>query len=141
MLNKDISGGYIGAGQFALFLWLFGSLGARLIMIVMFVISFMLVTNLSYVDLIRIFRTKIWDAGTSMYKKLESRPARRSASSAAGAKKGNTRKLTPVPVQDDDYDDDEELQDAHEGQLPRRKAPIFFNCSENGGRPSGCQAG
>ncbi|MBB6019407.1 S-DNA-T family DNA segregation ATPase FtsK/SpoIIIE [Paenibacillus sp. JGP012] len=127
MLNKDISGGYIGAGQFALFLWLFGSLGARLIMIVMFVISFMLVTNLSYVDLIRIFRTKIWDAGTSMYKKLESRPARRSASSAAGAKKGNTRKLTPVPVQDDDYDDDEdELQDAHEGQLPRRKAPIFF---------------
>ncbi|GGH59834.1 hypothetical protein GCM10008014_33800 [Paenibacillus silvae] len=126
MLNKDISGGYIGAGQFALFLWLFGSLGARLIMIVMFVISFMLVTNLSYVDLIRIFRTKIWDAGTSMYKKLESRPARGSASSAAGVKKGNTRKLTPVPVQEDDYDDDEELQDAHEGQLPRRKAPIFF---------------
>ena len=69
MLGKDISGGYLGAGQFALFLWLFGSLGARLIMIVMFVISFMLVTGLSYVDLMRIFRTKIWDAGSSMYKR------------------------------------------------------------------------
>lgn len=126
MLNKDISGGYIGAGQYALFLWLFGSLGARLIMIVMFVISFMLVTNLSYVDLIRIFRTKIWDAGTSMYKKLEARPVRRTASSAAGVKKGNTRKLTPVPVQDDEYDDDEELQNDREGQLPKRKAPMFF---------------
>jgi S-DNA-T family DNA segregation ATPase FtsK/SpoIIIE len=122
MLNKDISGGYIGAAQFALFLWLFGSLGARLIMIVMFIISFMLVTNLSYVDLIRIFRTKIWDAGSAMYKKLEARPAARAASSSAGKKNGNVRKVLPVPV-DDEEDDDDDLQDQ---QLPKRKAPIFF---------------
>ncbi|KOY13517.1 FtsK/SpoIIIE family DNA translocase [Paenibacillus xylanivorans] len=122
MLNKDISGGYIGAAQFALFLWLFGSLGARLIMIVMFIISFMLVTNLSYVDLIRIFRTKIWDAGSAMYKKLEARPAARAASSSAGKKNGNVRKVVPVPV-DDEEDDDDEMQDQ---QLPKRKAPIFF---------------
>jgi S-DNA-T family DNA segregation ATPase FtsK/SpoIIIE len=123
MLGKDISGGYIGAGQFALFLWLFGSLGARLIMIVMFVISFMLITSLSYVDLIRIFRTKVWDAGSSMYKKLESRPARRSVSKAAGAKKSSVRKLAPVPVDDEEEDDD---YDSEEGHLPKRKAPIFF---------------
>ncbi|WP_458460523.1 DNA translocase FtsK [Paenibacillus sp.] len=123
MLNKDISGGYLGAGQFALFLWLFGSLGARLIMIVMFVISFMLITNLSYVDLIRIFRTKVWDAGSSMYKKLESRPSARSASAADGRKKGNARKVVPVPVEDDEYEDEDELQDQH---LPKRKAPIFY---------------
>ncbi|MFC9708038.1 DNA translocase FtsK [Paenibacillus sp. NPDC056933] len=122
MLNKDISGGYIGAGQFALFLWLFGSLGARLIMIVMFIISFMLITNLSYVDLIRIFRTKVWDAGSAMYKKLESRPAARAVSSSAGKKNGNARKVVPVPV-DDDEDDYEDMQDQ---QLPKRKAPIFF---------------
>ncbi|MEC0123818.1 FtsK/SpoIIIE family DNA translocase [Paenibacillus pabuli] len=122
MLNKDISGGYIGAAQFALFLWLFGSLGARLIMIVMFIISFMLVTNLSYVDLIRIFRTKVWDAGSAMYKKLESRPAARTVPSSAGKKNGNTRKVVPVPV--DDYEEDEEdMPDQH---LPKRKAPIFF---------------
>ncbi|MGC5771514.1 DNA translocase FtsK [Paenibacillus pabuli] len=122
MLNKDISGGYIGAAQFALFLWLFGSLGARLIMIVMFIISFMLVTNLSYVDLIRIFRTKVWDAGSAMYKKLESRPAARTVTSSAGKKNGNTRKVVPVPV--DDYEEDEE--DMPDQQLPKRKAPIFF---------------
>ncbi|QOS78398.1 DNA translocase FtsK [Paenibacillus sp. JNUCC31] len=122
MLNKDISGGYIGAAQFALFLWLFGSLGARLIMIVMFIISFMLVTNLSYVDLIRIFRTKVWDAGSAMYKKLESRPASRTVSGSAGKKNGNTRKVVPVPV--DDYEEDEE--DMPDQQLPKRKAPIFF---------------
>ncbi|WP_145329837.1 DNA translocase FtsK [Paenibacillus xylanexedens] len=126
MLGKDISGGYLGAGQFALFLWLFGSLGARLIMIVMFVISFMLVTGLSYVDLIRIFRTKIWDAGSSMYKKLESRPAKRSASSVTGVKKNNARKLAPVPVDDEEEDDDYDSPDSQEGQLPKRKAPIFF---------------
>ncbi|WP_408894688.1 DNA translocase FtsK 4TM domain-containing protein [Paenibacillus taichungensis] len=124
MLNKDISGGYIGAAQFALFLWLFGSLGARLIMIVMFVISFMLVTNLSYVDLIRIFRTKIWDAGSAMYKKLEARPAARATSSSAGKKNGNVRKVVPVPV--DDEDDDDDYDDLHNQQLPKRKAPIFF---------------
>ncbi|MDN4601175.1 DNA translocase FtsK [Paenibacillus sp. F6_3S_P_1C] len=123
MLNKDISGGYIGAAQFALFLWLFGSLGARLIMIVMFIISFMLITNLSYVDLIRIFRTKIWDAGSSMYKRLEARPATRAASSSAGKKSGNVRKVVPVPVVDDEEDDDDEM---HDQQLPKRKSPIFF---------------
>ncbi len=117
MLGKDISGGYIGAGQFALFLWLFGSLGARLIMIVMFVISFMLITGLSYVELIRIFRTKMWDAGSSMYKKFESRPAKRSAS-AIGAKKGNARKLAPVPVDEEEDDEEHELHDSHEGQAP-----------------------
>ncbi|PQP80665.1 cell division protein FtsK [Paenibacillus sp. PCH8] len=123
MLNKDISGGYIGAGQFALFLWLFGSLGARLIMIVMFIISFMLITNLSYVDLIRIFRTKVWDAGSSMYKKMESRTATRSVSVADGRKKGNARKLVPVPVDVEDDEDEDELQEQH---LPKRKVPIFI---------------
>ncbi|WP_145146940.1 DNA translocase FtsK [Paenibacillus xylanexedens] len=123
MLNKDISGGYLGAGQFALFLWLFGSLGARLIMIVMFVISFMLITNLSYVDLIRIFRTKIWDAGSSMYKKLESKPSARSTSTSDARKKGNARKVVPVPVEDDEDEYEDELEEQH---LPKRKAPIFF---------------
>ncbi|MCM3175355.1 DNA translocase FtsK [Paenibacillus sp. MER 99-2] len=120
MLGKDISGGYLGAGQFALFLWLFGSLGARLIMIVMFIISFMLITNLSYVDLIRIFRTKVWDAGTTMYKKFESRPAR---VATAGKKSGNKRKVVPVPA--DTYEDDED-DDLEDTQLPKRKTPIFL---------------
>ncbi|CAM3058474.1 DNA translocase FtsK [Paenibacillus taichungensis] len=124
MLNKDISGGYIGAAQFALFLWLFGSLGARLIMIVMFVISFMLITNLSYVDLIRIFRTKIWDAGSAMYKKLEARPVARATSSSTSKKNGNVRKVVPVPV--DDEEDDDDYDDLQNQQLPKRKAPIFF---------------
>ena len=122
MLNKDISGGYIGAAQFALFLWLFGSLGARLIMIVMFIISFMLITNLSYVDLVRIFRTKVWDAGSSIYKKLESRPSARSAATSSGKKGGAARKVVPIPA---DIEDDEE-DDLEEMQLPKRKAPIFF---------------
>lgn len=122
MLNKDISGGYIGAAQFALFLWLFGSLGARLIMIVMFIISFMLITNLSYVDLVRIFRTKVWDAGSSIYKKLESRPSARSAATSSGKKGGAARKVVPIPA-DIEEDEEDDLEEMH---LPKRKAPIFF---------------
>lgn len=121
MLNKDISGGYIGAAQFALFLWLFGSLGARLIMIVMFIISFMLITNLSYVDLVRIFRTKVWDAGSSIYKSWS--PGHpHDLLQHPREKGGAARKVVPIPA---DIEDDEE-DDLEEMHLPKRKAPIFF---------------
>lgn len=123
MLNKDISGGYVGAAQFAVFLWLFGSLGARLIMIVMFVISFMLITNLSYVDLVRIFRTKVWDAGSAMYKRVQSRMSERASTVSAVKKKSVARKAVPVPA--DPYDDEDDDFEEEE-TLPKRGAPVFF---------------
>lgn len=123
MLNKDISGGYVGATQFAMFLWLFGSLGARLIMIVMFVISFMLITNLSYVDLVRIFRTKVWDAGSAMYKRVQSRMSERASSASSVRKKSVARKAVPVPA--DPYDDEDDDFEEEE-TLPKRKSPVFF---------------
>uniref|UniRef100_UPI0030DA057D FtsK/SpoIIIE family DNA translocase n=1 Tax=Paenibacillus sp. FSL W8-0426 TaxID=2921714 RepID=UPI0030DA057D len=123
MLNKDISGGYVGAAQFAVFLWLFGSLGARLIMIVMFVISFMLITSLSYVDLVRIFRTKVWDAGSAMYKRVQARMSERASSASSVKKKSVARKAVPVPA--DPYDDEDDDFEEEE-TLPKRKAPVFF---------------
>ncbi len=68
MLNKDISGGYVGALQLTVLLWLFGLTGAKLIMIVMFVICFMLMTQLSYVDLVRIVKTKLLTVGEACVK-------------------------------------------------------------------------
>lgn len=59
MLGKDISGGYIGGLEYAALLWLFGSLGAKLLMIVMLAISFMLITNLSYVEIFTLLRVRL----------------------------------------------------------------------------------
>jgi S-DNA-T family DNA segregation ATPase FtsK/SpoIIIE len=119
MLNKDISGGYVGALQLTVLLWLFGLTGAKLIMIVMFVICFMLLTQLSYVDLMRIVRTKLLAAGGSMRKKWNGKATPLSAS---GRGTGNKRvKSEPIPAYEEDMDDDFE-----EMQPPARKQPIFF---------------
>ncbi|MEC0235887.1 DNA translocase FtsK [Paenibacillus kribbensis] len=117
MLNKDISGGYVGALQLTVLLWLFGITGAKLIMIVMFVICFMLLTQLSYVDLVRIVRTKLLTAGGSVRKKWIGKATPLSASD-----KGNRKvKSEPIPAYEEDMDDDFE-----EMQPPARKQPIFF---------------
>lgn len=82
LLQLNISGGYIGGFEFALLYSLFGIAGARLIMIVMLAISFMLVTGLSYVELGKIIRSKLGGFGRQFGKKL--------------------RMLRPVPVKTSD---------------------------------------
>ncbi|TQR98923.1 FtsK/SpoIIIE family DNA translocase [Paenibacillus ottowii] len=119
MLNKDISGGYVGALQLTVLLWLFGLTGAKLIMIVMFVICFMLMTQLSYVDLVRIVKTKLLTAGGSVRKKWAGKATPLSASSkGSGSRKP---KAEPIPAYEEDMDDDFD-----EMQPPARKQPIFF---------------
>ncbi|MDN4083796.1 FtsK/SpoIIIE family DNA translocase [Paenibacillus polymyxa] len=119
MLNKDISGGYVGALQLTVLLWLFGLTGAKLIMIVMFVICFMLMTQLSYVDLVRIVKTKLLTAGGSVRKKWTGKATPLSASSKGS---GNRKpKSEPIPAYEEDMDDDFD-----EMQPPARKQPIFF---------------
>ncbi|MCP3794278.1 DNA translocase FtsK [Paenibacillus sp. CH40] len=119
MLNKDISGGYVGALQLTVLLWLFGLTGAKLIMIVMFVICFMLMTQLSYVDLVRIVKTKLLTAGGSVRKKWTGKATPLSASSKGS---GNRKiKSESIPAYEEDMDDDFD-----EMQPPARKQPIFF---------------
>ncbi|MDP4097481.1 DNA translocase FtsK [Paenibacillus sp. P96] len=119
MLNKDISGGYVGALELTALLWLFGLTGAKLIMLVMFVISFMLVTQLSYVDLGRILRTKALKTGSSLQRKWEER---KTPIPIAESRKGRKNKPVAVPEDGEDMDDDyEELPSP-----PKWKQPLFF---------------
>lgn len=69
LLGLDISGGYVGALEFALLYSLFGMAGAKLIMIVLLAISFMLVTGLSYVDLFRMLHSRLAVLAESFGKK------------------------------------------------------------------------
>lgn len=119
VMGRDISGGYIGALQFAFLLMLFGSIGAKLIVIVMLVISFMLITNLSYVDLMRMFRVRVVKAGERIQKKVNSQQTK----SRAAAKSSAKEQRMQLP---EDLDEDDDLDDMESMRLPRRKAPQFF---------------
>lgn len=121
MMNKDIGGGYVGTVQYTALYWLFGNIGAKLLMIVMFVISFMLITNLSYIDLIRIVRTKVWKVGSGVRKQIESH--RQSVGQTkSNAKSPTVHKSRLLPGDEDDEDDYEDFG------LPKtkRSTPLFF---------------
>lgn len=118
LLGKDISGGYVGALEFAALLWLFGTLGAKLIMIVMLAISFMLVTNLSYVELFSLLRVR----SVKLLENLRQRAANRPAAVPVSPRSSRGGRSSAPPPPDDDEDDEEE----DEPSLPRRSQPLFF---------------
>ncbi|KGE17464.1 FtsK/SpoIIIE family DNA translocase [Paenibacillus wynnii] len=120
MLGKDISGGYLGALEYAALLWLFGNLGAKLLMIVMLAISFMLITNLSYVELFGLFRQRT----VKLIESIRLRAANRPQAVPVTSTRAGKGKKEPV-IQDDDLDDDEDYNEG--GQpLPNRRQPLFF---------------
>ncbi|NGM81086.1 DNA translocase FtsK [Paenibacillus sp. 7124] len=118
LLGKDISGGYVGGLEFAFLLWLFGTLGAKLLMIVMLAISFMLVTNLSYIELFGLLRSRAVKLAEGIRLRAASRPQAMPVSNRSG----DRAKLRSQSSQDDDDEDDEE-----ETTLPNRKKPQFFD--------------
>ncbi|WP_138493920.1 FtsK/SpoIIIE family DNA translocase [Paenibacillus pinistramenti] len=128
----DISGGYIGAGEFALLNMLFGLTGSKLILIVMFAISFMLITNLSFVELGRLVRSRLLNMGELIAGRLRTLRAV-PAGGKVKAKPASNKKTGPAPVNpvyDDDDDEDfeassESLADAAASGTGRKK-PIFF---------------
>ncbi|MGP0583801.1 DNA translocase FtsK [Paenibacillus timonensis] len=129
LLGLDISGGYVGALEFALLYSLFGMAGAKLIMIVLLAISFMLVTGLSYVDLFRILRSKLAVFGESLGKKMRMlRPV------PVRGKAKRVEKTAPAVTS---YDDpEEESYDNDEAPVAStRKKPVFFQLLNFKGRP------
>lgn len=122
MLNLNISGGYIGGIEFALLFSLFGRAGATLIMIVMLAISFMLITGLSYVDIVRLLRGRLGELGKQMGEKVRMlRPV--------PVKNRNRREAKPVtvsPSEDIEEDNAGYMLAEEEQQSPPKKKPVFF---------------
>lgn len=119
VLGRDISGGYVGALEFALLLMLFGTLGAKLIMIVMLAISFMLITNLSYVELFGLLRNHTRSLVKMLRTRAANRPKAVPVRSKPAASKAKLKAAPPI---------DEEEEDGEEDIRPRtpRKQPLFF---------------
>lgn len=130
LLGMDISGGYVGALEFALLYSLFGMAGAKLIMIVLLAISFMLVTGLSYVDLFRMLRSRLAVLGESLGKKMRMlRPV------PVRGKVKRAEKPTPAVTSYDDPEEEDSDLDDEALPAPARKKPVFFQLLNFKGRP------
>lgn len=121
MLGKDISGGYTGALAYAALLWLFGNLGAKLLMIVLLAISFMLITNLSYVELFTLLRVRAVKLVEGIKLRAANRPA---AVPVVSRPRRTNRSAAPEPDDDEDYI--EEASDSGQ-QLPSRGRPNLLS--------------
>ncbi|MNH81255.1 DNA translocase SpoIIIE [compost metagenome] len=124
MLNLDISGGYVGALEFILFYVLFGITGAKLMMIVMFAISFMLITNLSYVELFSILKNRTGKLAVQLSRKYRLlRPSPVVTEGKTGTKTKGV-KIKPIP-EAEDYED-EDVEETVPVQAKARTKPVFF---------------
>lgn len=124
VMGRDISGGYVGALQFSLLLMFFGVIGARLIMIVMLFISFMLITNLSYVDLIRMLRVRLVKAGKHLQKRMKATQTKSKASTTS-------RKKKPQVIPEYEDDDGDDLDDVEMPLSSKKLSPVFFQLFGN----------
>lgn len=117
MLQKDISGGYIGAALYCVLFVLFGSLGTKLLTIVLLFIGFMLATQLSYVEMVRLIRTQIKKWAAIINKKRKARLNERrvaESKSQTDVKAKRSRDRIPDSVEEDE-----------DGPPRRQKVPIF----------------
>ncbi len=118
--DKQISGGYVGALLFAMLFSLFGYYGAIIIDFVMFAIALMLITGKSYVELIRLGRTRFMHMVKLLNAKRSSRKAKREA--AAGIAAATAQAGGP-------YDDDGTIEDddLYAKPEPKKRKSLFFS--------------
>ncbi|OPA77655.1 cell division protein FtsK [Paenibacillus selenitireducens] len=124
--QKQISGGYMGAFSYAVLFWLFGALGAKLMMIVLFGIGVMLTANMSYVELLRWIKQRLFRFQDLIRIKVRSAKRTKKANKPAlklHSKKKPLRDLHDEDEEDDYYETDEQGEEAS----PKRKTmPLFF---------------
>ncbi|WP_314586214.1 DNA translocase FtsK [Paenibacillus terrigena] len=128
--QKQISGGYVGAFSYSVLFWLFGALGAKLLMIVLFGIGIMLTANMSYVDLMKLIRSRVMRFQELI--RIKIRTSRRTKKkSVKSAMQLRSKKAPLHDLNDDDEEDDYEYEDSNSSEkssepLKRRTMPLFF---------------
>ncbi|HIW31890.1 MAG TPA: DNA translocase FtsK [Candidatus Paenibacillus intestinavium] len=111
--DLSISGGYVGAIQYSLLFMLFGYYGALIVNIVMYLISILLITGKSYVEMIRFLKVKLSRVIKLVVAKVGIIQARRKA-------------LAKVSKDVHYIDDDEDQEDMQvEITKPKRKSYFF----------------
>ncbi|MFB9329760.1 DNA translocase FtsK 4TM domain-containing protein [Paenibacillus aurantiacus] len=123
--GQAISGGYAGAIQYTLLYMLFGYFGSRFVMVVMFAISIMLMTGISYVEIAGAIRKR----GGHMLSLLKARLFPPGGRPAKQLSKSGTASTAAV-LDDDDMDDDDDELPNEPARRARRKLPFFSWFSE-----------
>ncbi|UVI32559.1 DNA translocase FtsK [Paenibacillus spongiae] len=124
--GQPVSGGYVGAFQYTLLYLLFGYFGSKFVMIVMFAISFMLMTGKSYVELAGTLRRRGGRLLSLLYARLTAGSGRRTTLAASSAGKGVNPGSGPI-VNDDRLldDDDEDYEQTPKPRVKAKKLPFF----------------
>ncbi len=122
--EKDIGGGMVGALQYSVLYWLFGYYGAKLVLIIEFAISLLLITNRSYVEMGRTIRLFMLRVMPLLAARLSSGRKLLSAKAIPVKRAGKGNKVavqTAIPsIPEDDVMDEPAL-------VPKqRKTPLFF---------------
>jgi DNA segregation ATPase FtsK/SpoIIIE and related proteins len=135
IIEKNLSGGYIGALAYALLFFLFGTFGAKFVSIVLLMIGIMLATGKSYVELALMLRRQIGRFAQLIRLKLADSRRRRPAPGQAAPVPDPDEQPADKPAQDDSGSpliliDDEDLIDDDETFVPRkpagRRRTLFF---------------
>lgn len=126
----SISGGYLGAIQYSLLYTLFGYFGAKLLLIVMFAISLMLITGRSYVDIGRMIRIRAVHMIKLLQAKASARPRKPRPPAAASQPSASTVGRTAAA----DHlalglngDDDDDYGSTTVSPSPRKGRSLFFS--------------
>ncbi|MBB6679657.1 DNA translocase FtsK [Cohnella lubricantis] len=136
--QKDIGGGLAGAFQYSILYWLFGNYGSKFVLLIELAISIMLITNRSYVDMIRAIRGFIKRVIQLFAARIAAGRKPLAAKAVPVKSKSKKAVLAPVPgVMEDDLDDGEPMVRPN-----NKKKPVFFqlfhgepDAAEETGRP------
>ncbi|THF78433.1 DNA translocase FtsK [Cohnella fermenti] len=119
--EKDIGGGLVGAIQYSILYWLFGNYGSKFVLVIEFLIALMLISNKSYVDMIRAAQGFVKRFAPLLAARLST--GRKAVKArAVPVKQAKKSKPAPVPAvpEDDDPIEDEAFP------AGEKKKPIFF---------------
>lgn len=119
----DVGGGMVGAIVYALLYFLFDDLGAKLIQYTLFAIGLLLITRLSYVDIMRKVRTHLGLAGSGFTEQWKQLGKLLISPKAHNKKPKKVGKPAFVPM--DDEFDEEMLRP--EPKIAKKKQPVFFD--------------
>lgn len=131
--QKDIGGGLVGAFQYSVLYWLFGYYGSKFVLLIEIAISIMLITNRSYVDMVKNIRTFFKRIVSLFSARLSS--GRKPLAAKALPVKTQRKKTAPVPapaVMEDDLDEEVPIV------RPDKKKPVFFELFH--GKPETAEA-
>jgi len=144
MPKQSISGGYAGAFQYSILYLLFGYIGSKFVLIVMFAISLMLITGRSYVDLARVIHKRGKRLLSLLRMKLFPPAAKGALATATAGGRGAKSKNDQALLASTDYDDDDEEDDEEELSPTRspgkwKKLPIFSWLSDDASNKDAAQ--